>query len=357
MKRPPGQHISVVIFHVGRFPRSGRSSRVFDRHGFTLIELLVVIAIIAILIGLLLPAVQGAREAARRAYCANNLKQIGLAIHNYHDVLGALPSTQELAIDESIWVMLLPMIEQGTLYDSINHDLSIFSPENQTIHEVRVNNLACPSDTSAVVRRADFYWRDTPSRPPMMAYTSYQGCYGVYDERHLMHVGPPTPSMVDWNAGGAFYDDPPVRFTSFRDGLGQTMMVAERATAYLQELDAINPAIATRNGWYVHSGLGDTLFSALFPPNMPRKVAAGAGDDHAHAASSLHPGGLYALMGDGSVRFVKDTVDTWPFDPITGHPKGVIFYADGLWDGDVRPGVWQKLATRSGGELLSGADY
>lgn len=82
-----------------------------------------------------------------------------------------------------------------------------------------------------------------------------------------------------------------------------------------------------------------------------------AGADHAHAASSLHPGGLNVLMGDGSARFIRDTISTWPFDPTTGRPVDVRFYADGLWEGDLKPGVWQKLATRGGGELIEGDSY
>ena len=116
--------------------------------GFTLIEILVVIAVVAVLIGLLLPAVQSAREAARRASCVNNLRQIGLGLHSYHDAHGALPATRSHYIDRSIWVLLLPQIEQRTLYDAINHDLTLFGPENRTIHVVSIGVFACPSVAS-----------------------------------------------------------------------------------------------------------------------------------------------------------------------------------------------------------------
>ena len=122
------------------------------RRGFTLIELLVVIAIIAVLIGLLLPAVQAAREAARRSQCVNNLKQLGIALHNYHDVNGSFPPGN-LAINgindpvQTTWtISMLPGMEQTPLYNSYNFSQFNFSPDNKTLRETRVATFICPSD-------------------------------------------------------------------------------------------------------------------------------------------------------------------------------------------------------------------
>src|SRR5262249_42642935 len=146
---------------------NGREKAVLKR-GFTLIELLVVIAIIAVLIALLLPAVQAAREAARRASCVNNLKQIGLALHNYEGTIGSFPRgvisvladptwplpagnctafPTDLGPGWSLFAQLFPYLEQSTLSNSLNFSLTIADPSNQTTRETRVATYVCPSDT------------------------------------------------------------------------------------------------------------------------------------------------------------------------------------------------------------------
>src|SRR4051794_21890252 len=123
------------------------------RRGFTLIELLVVIAIIAVLIALLLPAVQAAREAARRAQCVNNLKQIGLALHNYHDTVGSFPpggqSAPSYAGTWFNWLTsILPQIEQMPLYNATNFSRQIYQAENTTVSLTMITAYLCPSDSS-----------------------------------------------------------------------------------------------------------------------------------------------------------------------------------------------------------------
>ena len=123
--------------------------------GFTLIELLVVIAIIAVLIALLLPAVQAAREAARRTQCVNNMKQLGIALHNYHDVVGSFPTSfwratpSSNGINRHSWIaMILPYIEQKPLYDAINFSVAAGGAINSTAYMTPINALMCPSDPS-----------------------------------------------------------------------------------------------------------------------------------------------------------------------------------------------------------------
>src|SRR5215213_6414670 len=135
-----------------------------SRRGFTLIELLVVIAIIAVLIALLLPAVQAAREAARRSQCVNNLKQLGIAMHNYHDVVGSFPtsfwrntrnvrgSTATDGTNRHSWIsMSLPYIEQTPLYNSMNFSLGVGERQNVTAAMTPINVLMCPSDPSPTI--------------------------------------------------------------------------------------------------------------------------------------------------------------------------------------------------------------
>src|SRR5690606_10195612 len=122
--------------------------------GFTLIELLVVIAIIAILVALLLPAVQQAREAARRSSCKNNLKQLGLALHNYHDTYTLFPQGQFYIEGGSSWhghsgwVSLLPFLEQNAIYDQWNHNLHVYSGTNSSLRQNKLSAFQCPSDTA-----------------------------------------------------------------------------------------------------------------------------------------------------------------------------------------------------------------
>ena len=230
--------------------RSFRCRR--SRWGFTLIELLVVIAIIGFLIALLLPAVQAARAAARRAQCMNNLKQIGLAMHGYHDAFGTLPPGKpKSSIDKSVWTRLLPQLEQQPLYNAINQDVSIFSIENRTIQSTGLGLFACPDDPDATVREGEptilvSYGFASPGEHFRMSFTSYVACQGATDTTASRLISSDTRSPA--RPEGAFSSVSPLPFAAIRDGLSQTIFASERATAYLRELTAVNPNIFPRCG-------------------------------------------------------------------------------------------------------------
>ena len=319
------------------------------RRGFTLIELLVVIAIIGILIGLLLPAVQAAREAARREQCTNNLKQIGLGLHSYHDAHGSLPLGRLLSydprytdpkipcgavlIDRSFLVAILPYAEGTPLYNSINSDVTIFGPENTTCFSAAVNIYACPSDPEAGRPRTGYPLQrlnmggEPTASPQLVTSTSYAGCYGseptVALPYWMLNCQVPTESIA--KANGCITDVGPTSFSSVIDGLSHTILATEKATTTLRNLDDFDPMIFPQTGWWFSGHYGDTLMTAYFPPNAHKRVKLTVSSREAWlwSASSLHPGGLNALMADGSVRFIKETIQSSPMDPIIGGPASM----------------------------------
>jgi len=342
-------HRLQTWFHIGRSCIGSP-----NRYAFSLIELLVVVAIIAILIGLLIPATQSAREAARRLQCANNLKQIGLALHAYHDLNNSLPFGQAtIGSGDSLWIKSLYYLEQAPLYNAFNQQFAIFARENRTLQSITLAVLCCPSDPAACVREADSsffitYGYAEPGENLTASYTSYVASFGSTDTTAVLL--PDARGLA--RADGLVSDVTPISFGSVTDGLSNTFLVGERATSWLQQLSASAPQIATSYGWYFRGSLGNTLFTTFYPPNMPRKVGQGGGYNFPFAASSLHPGGLQMLMADGSARFVKDSISTWPFDLQTGRPVGASPGPGGYWVGLPPAGLWQALTTRNGGEII-----
>ncbi len=346
--------------------------------GFTLVEMLVAISVVGLLIALMLPAVQSARESARRVQCANNLNQIGLGLHAYHDAFSSLPPGRittydpryagpnppctAMFIDKSLEIFVLPFMEEVTLFNAINQSLTIAGAENSTVHSVAVSSFACPSDPmSGMPRKTSpgILTRFGVPDPSWMVFTSYAGLMGSLsvDAFPSPRNGCVVAPTLLAQSNGVFNDLAPIRLASITDGLSNTLFVAEKSTTILQELDIVNPILFGKHGWYITGNWGDTLVTTLYPPNAYEKVTLGATAAWTNSASSLHHGGVNVLMGDGSVRFIKDSIQSWLLNPVSGGPAGASRSAGGWWVNLPAPGVWQSLATRSSGEVIGSGSF
>jgi prepilin-type N-terminal cleavage/methylation domain-containing protein/prepilin-type processing-associated H-X9-DG protein len=339
--------------------------------GFSLIELLVVVAIIGVLLALLLPAVQSAREAARRAQCINNLKQIALAAANYHDQHGAFPPCGYwrdtgygvYSNAFSFLVHLLPQLEQGALYNAVNIDLNALNPENVTIYGIGVSTFWCPSDGS-ISRTA---WNPSSdmvinggSATTPVTFSSYAASCGTWFLSPW--IFDPNYQAALSSMNGAIYLQSSTRIADVTDGTSQTLLVGERN-------HSIIPSPQRENWHYWFTALR-TQFTTEFPINPQDKtidvaenegnVFEGQASAWATSASSNHPGGANFAFADGSVRFIKETIDSWPMNPQTGTPVGLTVDPDTnliqLTPG-MRIGVYQALSTRSKGEIIGGDAY
>ncbi len=331
------------------------------RNGVTLIELLVVVSILSLLIALLLPAVQAARESARRTQCGNHLRQLALACLGYHDANGVLPAGSPVAeywkigvfTGHSVFVATLAQMDQSPLHDGINFSHNIYTHTNNTVHRIGLNTLWCPSDgrIAGYVFTSPNKYLDIPPGQFRVSFTSYAACAGTWYHLSwkLSELG--TLSMQD---NGAAYANSAVRVAQFRDGSSQTMLLGERAHGRLSDARRI------RSYWWFDGHEGDTIFFTLHPMNSHRLFPTPqdeGSDEHPSvvSASSFHPGGANFAFADGSVRFLKDSIESWPIDERTRMPIGV--YGDMKTrytiDPMTRLGVYQSLSTRSGGETIA----
>jgi prepilin-type N-terminal cleavage/methylation domain-containing protein/prepilin-type processing-associated H-X9-DG protein len=330
------------------------------KNGFTLIELLVVIAIIGALVALLLPAVQAAREAARRSQCVNNLKQIGLAIHNYVQSYGVLPFGQgdEPAGTFNGWsslTMMLPNLEQGAVFNAINFQIPDGSvpgsTQNQTSQAVHIATFLCPSDPDRLTANA--------------GHNNYFGNSGIDP---LVNTANPT-GLFGGNYGSGPFVPVTVRLQDVTDGLSQTIAFSERVKGMglkNNDLgpDPLNPpasvvqnaslptdlngsystcsrmsphtAGTTLAGWYsvgsfwfIGSPLG-ARYNHVMLPNTWSCVEKNTDNDGAHTAGSRHSGVVNALFADGSIHAIK---------------------------GSIALSAWRALGTKAGGEVVSSSDY
>jgi prepilin-type N-terminal cleavage/methylation domain-containing protein len=280
-----------------------------SRRGFTLIELLVVIAIIAILVALLLPAVQQAREAARRSQCKNNLKQIGLALHNYHDVHNTLPSgwiavedgqhSPHEGMNGAGWgTMILPYLDQAPLYNQFNSSLSIIHPVNDSFRTTILTVWQCPSDP-----KPDRWQIEEEGSPGTvlaeLPTANYVAGFGT-EELHGCENTPgdfPVAANGQCIGDGAFFHNSKVKFRDVTDGLSNTLVVGERRT---------HEVLGWYSTWVGMVSEGEEAFQRVqgafdHVPNDP--VA------HLDDFSSQHEGGAQFVLGDGHVRFVSENID------------------------------------------------
>ncbi len=285
--------------------------------GFTLVELLVVITIIGILNALLLPAVQAAREAARRMQCSNNLKQIGLALHNYHASVDCLPFACSYSVAQAgTWAaFILPYLEQQALYDQFDFNVAMPHANNGEAVKTVVTVFVCPSDPDS--REPVFNDRAcaTPSMNPNPSLGMwYQACMGPTSTDSCVFCPEPKSSPTDpdsyccqgWNYGTR---DPPdnstgmfgrypsrIRFADVQDGLSNTIMVGETL-----------PGQCCYNGAYAPNF---SLAGTTIPINTFELCPTPPGC-HVRACGykSLHPGGANFVMGDGSVHFLPEATD------------------------------------------------
>ncbi|QDU11379.1 DUF1559 domain-containing protein [Gimesia aquarii] len=296
-----------------------RTTLKHNSKGFTLIELLVVIAIIAILIALLLPAVQQAREAARRSSCKNNMKQISLALHNYHDTHNVIPFGSDGSSRRTTWFhMLLPYVEAANVYNLANFEINVSiccSPAFQEFREEIIPSYRCPSDIGVVAAGVS----------AQGARGNYAGSFGSTD----FQEGTQIRTMGRGN--GLFFMQSRISFRDITDGTSNTLAFSEVR---------VHPEPATGGfdvrGLYHNDDGGGPFFSTLTGPNssvgdrgwcisgesgMPC-VTTG---DRYIGSRSLHTGGVHVGLADGSARFVSENIDL---------------------------SLWQALSTRRGNEVI-----
>jgi len=315
-----------------------RPFRLASKSAFTLIELLVVIAIIAILVALLLPAVQQAREAARRSSCKNNMKQLGLALHNYHETHTRFPpggigwtftatSTDPQVNVMGPLVLLLPYLEESAIYDQFNFSESYANPANVDLASNRISTYFCPSYAGNEMVSEHGYrgWNTSTSK----AITNYLGVAGYATTGNRISVTSGT--SFPGNRQGIFWPNSDTTMAKIKDGTSNTFIMGE-----------FRPSIMSDIGWGTSGSCFDNRCSPWvrgitlegsgfiktmrYGPNQIFPKTAYIDDWTALPFSSDHAGGVQMLNADGSVVFISDNIDI---------------------------NLWRYLGTRDGGEVTN----
>ncbi len=308
--------------------------------GFTLIELLVVIAIIGVLVALLLPAVQSAREAARRSQCLNNLKQLGIGMHNHHDTEGTFPFGCFNSPAQAWTFRVLPYMEQVAMSNALNMNATFYDARNQTVTSATLTVFMCPSDPGA---GSIMKVSGQPDRKKGNYVVNWGNSH--YDQGNPNPFAGPNGSVVP--VRGAFRVNtktvPPYNLRDFTDGTSGTLLMSELIAAMP------NGSIYDLRGDIWSTSRCATMFMAYTQPNSkipdqmdgktdcafpmmsnpPCLNGTGSQPDF-NAARSFHSGGVNCLMADGSVRFIKNTVNI---------------------------DIWRALSTPAGGEVVSADQY
>ena len=293
-----------------------------SRRGFTLVELTAVAATSSLLMSLFVPAIQEAREAARRSQCKNNLKQLGLAIHNYHEVYGTLPPgwtdfTPDAGESPRYgWsASILPFVDQAPLFKRMRNDFQQRSVTARTETQTPLPAYRCPSDT-------------TPSLNPLRggyATSNYSGNFGMLAPPRLVPGGmnpawpgeAPTPTNANrqfYSTAGVLWLNSKVRFRDCKDGTSNILFVGERCLT-----SGSGIWMGVRGNHYENDVVTDC--------SVGNEINSGIG-----AFSSRHAGGAQFLFGDGAVRFISENIHT-------GTPE--------------KPGLWQHLGGRADGSPLA----